>query len=35
MPDKDNRSMAMCPECVRQNLWLIESRLDVDPENPY
>ena len=32
MPDKDGRSMAMCPGCVRQNLWLIESRLDIDPE---
>lgn len=35
MPDKDNRSMAMCPDCVRQNLWLIEARLEIDPENPY
>ena len=31
MPDVNNRSMALCPECVRRNLWLIEARLDVDP----
>lgn len=32
MPDKDNRPIALCPQCVRRNLWLIEARLDIDPE---
>jgi hypothetical protein len=31
MPDANNRRIALCPECVRRNLWLIEARLDVDP----
>jgi hypothetical protein len=31
MPDANNRKLALCPECVRRNLWLIEARLDVDP----
>lgn len=31
MPDKDNRRLALCPDCVRRNLWLIEARLDIDP----
>ncbi|HVL63776.1 MAG TPA: hypothetical protein VM573_01260 [Actinomycetota bacterium] len=31
MPDKDNRRLALCPECVRRNLWLIEARFDLDP----
>jgi hypothetical protein len=31
MPDANGRQMALCPECVRRNLWLIEARLDVDP----
>ena len=31
MPDANNRQLALCPECVRQNLWLIEARLDIDP----
>ena len=31
MPDALGRRMAMCPECVRRNLWLIEGRLDIDP----
>jgi hypothetical protein len=26
------RAIAMCPDCVRRNLWQIEARLDVDPE---
>lgn len=35
MPDANGRKIALCPECVRQALWMIEARLDVDPENPY
>jgi hypothetical protein len=31
MPDKNNRVLALCPHCVRSNLWLIESRLELDP----
>jgi hypothetical protein len=31
MPDVNGRVMALCPDCVRRNLWLIEARLDVDP----
>ena len=31
MPDANGRNLALCPECVRRNLWLIEARLDVDP----
>ena len=31
MPDANGRQMALCPECVRRNLWLIEARLDIDP----
>jgi hypothetical protein len=31
MPDVNGRNMALCPECVRRNLWLIEARLDIDP----
>lgn len=31
MPDANDRSIALCPECVRRNLWLIEARLDIDP----
>ena len=31
MPDANNRQLALCPECVRRNLWLIEARLDIDP----
>lgn len=31
MPDSSGRSLALCPECVRRNLWMIEARLDVDP----
>ena len=31
MPDANGRPMALCPECVRRNLWLIEARLDIDP----
>lgn len=32
MPDKSGRPLSLCPECVRRQLWLIEARLDVDPE---
>ena len=31
MPDANGRHLALCPECVRRNLWLIEARLDIDP----
>jgi hypothetical protein len=31
MPDVNGRMLALCPECVRRNLWLIEARLDFDP----
>ena len=31
MPDANNRKIALCPQCVRRNLWLIEGRLDLDP----
>lgn len=31
MPDRDHRTVALCPQCVRHNLWLIEARLDLDP----
>lgn len=31
LPDANSRMMALCPECVRRNLWLIEARLDIDP----
>lgn len=32
MPDANNRPIALCPDCVRRALWMIEARLDVDPE---
>lgn len=31
IPDANGRRLALCPECVRRNLWLIEARLDIDP----
>ncbi|MEA2477807.1 MAG: hypothetical protein QOC87_2006 [Actinomycetota bacterium] len=31
MPDVNGRNIALCPECVRRNLWMIEARLDIDP----
>jgi hypothetical protein len=31
IPDANGRVMALCPDCVRRNLWLIEARLDIDP----
>ena len=31
MPDVNGRTIALCPDCVRRNLWMIEARLDVDP----
>ena len=30
MKDHNRREMALCPQCVRRNLWLIEARLDLD-----
>lgn len=35
MPSREERTTAMCSDCVRNNLWMIEARLDVDPESPY
>lgn len=31
MPDINERKIALCPECVRHQLWLIEGKLDLDP----
>jgi endogenous inhibitor of DNA gyrase (YacG/DUF329 family) len=31
MPDAGGRILALCPECVRRSLWLIEARFDLDP----
>lgn len=31
MPDANSRMIALCPDCVRRNLWMIEARLDIDP----
>jgi len=31
MTGADRRPLALCPQCVRRNLWLIEARLEVDP----
>ena len=31
MPDARGRTISLCPECVRHNLWMIEARLDIDP----
>ncbi|CAN5671134.1 hypothetical protein BH24ACT26_BH24ACT26_04410 [soil metagenome] len=31
IPDANGRMLALCPDCVRRNLWLIEARFDVDP----
>ena len=35
MPDATDRKIALCPECVRRALWMIEARLDVDPETGF
>jgi hypothetical protein len=32
IPDTTGRTMALCPDCVRKSLWMIEARLDIDPE---
>jgi hypothetical protein len=31
IPDASGRVLALCPDCVRRNLWLIEARLEIDP----
>lgn len=31
LSDAGDRTIALCPDCVRRSLWLIEARLDVDP----
>jgi hypothetical protein len=31
MSDVNDRRIALCPHCVRNNLWLIEARLEIDP----
>ncbi len=35
MPDANDRKVALCPECVRRNLWMIEARLDIDPAGEF
>lgn len=35
LPDANGRPMALCPDCVRRALWMIEARLDVDPETGF
>lgn len=32
MTDASGRKLALCPECVRRNLWMIEARLEIDFE---
>ena len=32
MPGAESRLLALCPECLRQNLWLIEARLEIGEE---
>jgi hypothetical protein len=32
MPARGGRYLALCPACVRSNLWMIEARLEIDPE---
>ena len=32
MPGSGGRLLALCPECLRQNLWLIEARLEIGEE---
>jgi hypothetical protein len=34
MPGRNGRTLALCPECLRQNLWLIEARLEIGDEWP-
>jgi hypothetical protein len=34
MPARNGRRVALCPECLRQNLWLIEARLEIDDDWP-
>jgi hypothetical protein len=34
MPARNGRGVALCPECLRQNLWLIEARLEIDDDWP-
>lgn len=35
IPDARGRTLALCPDCVRRALWMIEARLDVDPETGF
>ncbi len=35
MPDASGRKLALCPDCVRRALWMIEARLDIDPETGF
>lgn len=35
MPDANGRVLALCSDCVRRNLWMIEARLDIDPDSPF
>lgn len=34
MRGSGGKIIGLCPECVRTNLWLIEARLEIDPESP-
>ncbi|MFN2525198.1 MAG: hypothetical protein ABR505_02885 [Actinomycetota bacterium] len=31
LTDVNRRPLALCPDCVRRELWLIEARLEIDP----
>jgi hypothetical protein len=35
MPDANGRPLALCPDCVRRNLWLVEARLEIDPGSSF
>ena len=35
MKDANDRAIALCPDCVRRSLWMIEARLDIDPETGF
>jgi hypothetical protein len=35
MPDANGRILSLCPDCVRTSLWLIEARLEIDPETGF
>jgi hypothetical protein len=35
MPDASGRTIALCPDCLRRSLWMIEARLDIDPTTDF